>query len=1259
MNLNSQDGARRKLKFTSSSQTVYYLDISSCKLRVKTVQRILSLHGKIEEFLSKEVNLVLTDRDAICTEEEEIPSNTDVKQRTMPLSRGRALLMKAAKQKNLPNDPVRYAQTLGVNIQKVSTFLKDTEFVKEKRSWNRRGEMNGIQPLSWSEKDNCPVVRSKKANCPIVKCEDIKKNYKPLIKLFHAFPQARYDSELISPFDKTIMLCRKSKENVNRYAVPRQSVQVSNKAVYCEACDCWFKCSLRQHLHSEKHLIFTRNPTNYRALDEIMEKVPPLEMFIKKFSLVEGTSDDTTIKENSSYPESLLVVSTPEEEMSQNKETKLYVFDSCSAGKTFIKTTVNFTKKTKTICNECGFETESNSKEDLSVRLNCKSSVKDTTNQQSPIKDTASQQSADTANQQSADTTNQQSADTTNQQSADTTNQQSADTTSQQSADTTNQQSAVKDTTNQLSADTTSVQSADTTIQQSAVKDTTNQQSAVKDTTNQQSAVKDTTNQQSADTISLQSAKTTNQQSADTTSLQSADTINQQSADTTNQQSAVKDTTNQQSADTTNQQSADTTSLQSADTTNQQSAVKDTTNQQSADTTNQQSADTTNQQSADTTNQQSAIKDTTNQQSADTTNQQSAVKDTTNQQSADTTNQQSADTTNQQSADTTSQQSAIKDTTNQQSADTTSLQSANTTNQQSAVKDTTNQQSADTANQQSADTNNQQSADTTNQQSADTTSVQSADTTNQQSAVKDTTNQQSADTTNQQSTDTTNQQSADATNQQSADTTNQQSADTTSQQSAVKDTTNQQSADTTNQQSAVKDTTSQQSADTASQQSQDTTNQQSADATNQQSAVKDTTNQQSAVKDTTNQQSVVKGTVTQRSPVKDTTNQQTAVKDTATQRSPVKDTTNQQTAIKDTTNQRLPLSSIANQDSLVRNPTNQGVLEHKTSECEGTTSQRQDNKSSKRIQSDIYFSPIHSPNYMPDYLSFADLANRWMADIRSACAAKHAKRETFKAISVQEQHVTVSAWENILENESKSVSVADCEKSILNTDIVNVSSVVSISHLTTSSVSLVQHVNKVDVASNTDIPYKHHEKLLNKKPIILSDVSKENIYGPITNKIPRSDVHPKAPVSRKLSYSPCVSNSDSIPPLSVTSEDKENQSTIPYYPEPVQQPIKIKIHLNSLKDTPDVQLVRSHRKRGKLLRGTSSSVYCAVQQSDMKLKLCKVKVTPVQQNGDLRHYWKVRKSGGCRLVFSAEKRKASDDGNDTPLASKRKRIDVM
>lgn len=89
MNLNSQDGARRKLKFTSSSQTVYYLDISSCKLRVKTVQRILSLHGKIEEFLSKEVNLVLTDRDAISTEEEEIPSNTDVKQRTMPLSRGK------------------------------------------------------------------------------------------------------------------------------------------------------------------------------------------------------------------------------------------------------------------------------------------------------------------------------------------------------------------------------------------------------------------------------------------------------------------------------------------------------------------------------------------------------------------------------------------------------------------------------------------------------------------------------------------------------------------------------------------------------------------------------------------------------------------------------------------------------------------------------------------------------------------------------------------------------------------------------------------------------------------------------------------------------------------------------------------------------------------------------------------------------------------------------------------------------------------
>ena len=91
MKLVSQDGARRKLQFNPSSQRLYYLDISSTKLRTKVIQRILASNGKVEEFLSKDVNLVLTDRNSIAKETETC-GNGDVPQKPrLPLSRGKIL----------------------------------------------------------------------------------------------------------------------------------------------------------------------------------------------------------------------------------------------------------------------------------------------------------------------------------------------------------------------------------------------------------------------------------------------------------------------------------------------------------------------------------------------------------------------------------------------------------------------------------------------------------------------------------------------------------------------------------------------------------------------------------------------------------------------------------------------------------------------------------------------------------------------------------------------------------------------------------------------------------------------------------------------------------------------------------------------------------------------------------------------------------------------------------------------------------------
>ncbi|XP_061192709.1 protein DBF4 homolog A-like [Saccostrea echinata] len=695
MKLNSNDGARRKLQFVPSSQTTYYLDISSDKVKAKAVQRILLLHGKIEEFLSKEVNLVLTDRNNIA--KEEVPTSDVTQKQLLPFSRGKALLLKAAKRKSLPNDPVQNAHILGVDIQKVSKFLKDTECIhsKEKKSRNKAGMLDGIEPLTWAEKENYPVV----------KCEDMLKNYKPLIKNFDVFPHVKYDPELASPFDKTAMLLRKSKENVNRYAVQKQPLSISNRGGFCEACDHWYKCSLRQHLNSDRHLKFIKDTTNYKVLDEIMQKLPSLETFAKKFNLGEKTLYKNETKEEPGYQ-----ASVPEEGEDGTTEHG-EVFHSCTVEDTVIKTTVSFYKENKTDCNhKHGCENKSEHLEDL------------------------------------------------------------------------------------------------------------------------------------------------------------------------------------------------------------------------------------------------------------------------------------------------------------------------------------------------------------------------------------------------------------------------------------------------------------------------------------------------------------------------------------------------------------PSRAMQNQE-----------MKDKKKESDVLTSHKQEDNKDLEIPG-IYFSPIHSPSCVSDNLSFADLANRWMADIKSACVTANKDSHSFlldKNTKIQpsgpHQHTTDPICKPTSSvSDSKSMSSVDCDDNVLFQQSATVSSKDSASCLTSSSVNPVP--NNVTDFSNNDPSHTANVNMEATKSNILNHVEKD-IVELTTSKTPQPAVQAKVPVNRRLTYSPCVSKADNDadnPPLKDSMENKENQQNV-YLKEQVQQPIKIKINLNSLKVNPNVHLVKSHRKRRR--DSSLSNVYCAVQQSDMKLKLCKVKVTPVQQNGDLRHYWKVRKSGGCRLVFSAEKRKASEEGDYT--ASKRKRIEMQ
>ena len=87
----SQDGVRRKLDFVDRpySRKTFYLDIRASQLKSKISKRIADLGGRVEEFLSKELHLVVTDRNQD-NEDKKRKTGSGVPDRraSLPLSRG-------------------------------------------------------------------------------------------------------------------------------------------------------------------------------------------------------------------------------------------------------------------------------------------------------------------------------------------------------------------------------------------------------------------------------------------------------------------------------------------------------------------------------------------------------------------------------------------------------------------------------------------------------------------------------------------------------------------------------------------------------------------------------------------------------------------------------------------------------------------------------------------------------------------------------------------------------------------------------------------------------------------------------------------------------------------------------------------------------------------------------------------------------------------------------------------------------------------
>ncbi|XP_045157570.2 uncharacterized protein LOC123523891 [Mercenaria mercenaria] len=274
--------ARRSLTFEERPYAgkTFYVDVKSASAKSKISQRIQHLGGQIENFLSKDLSLLITDKNSTRQSRDDCSSKQAVK--SVPLSRGQALLLKASANQNCDsnnnsNGLLQSAAKLGIKIETPAGFLRDSSKLLEKLApetppGKLDTSMSGMSPITWD---------SEKENGPVIKVEDEDGLYRPLFKQFESFPQVSYN-ETGSPFDVGVVLT-KVKESNNQSK--KKSAGGVLRGGYCESCDHWYKCSLREHLNSEKHKEFISVAENFTSLNHVSSCLPNLGKFVGKYGL--------------------------------------------------------------------------------------------------------------------------------------------------------------------------------------------------------------------------------------------------------------------------------------------------------------------------------------------------------------------------------------------------------------------------------------------------------------------------------------------------------------------------------------------------------------------------------------------------------------------------------------------------------------------------------------------------------------------------------------------------------------------------------------------------------------------------------------------------------------------------------------------------------------------------------------------------------------------------------------------------------------
>ena len=171
------------------------------------------------------------------------------------------------------NDLIQNAANMGIKMETASQFLRTSTKLLSKLKADKKTDnedaMLDMSPLSWDSKE-------KESNY-IIKVEDHERLHRPLFKQFDDAPKVAYN-ETGSPFDVGVVLVKQSDNN---QSTKKKSVGGALRGGYCESCDHWYRCSLREHLSSNKHKEFVGKLDNFKNLEKVSNDLPSFNDFLK------------------------------------------------------------------------------------------------------------------------------------------------------------------------------------------------------------------------------------------------------------------------------------------------------------------------------------------------------------------------------------------------------------------------------------------------------------------------------------------------------------------------------------------------------------------------------------------------------------------------------------------------------------------------------------------------------------------------------------------------------------------------------------------------------------------------------------------------------------------------------------------------------------------------------------------------------------------------------------------------------------------